>query len=124
MQIVAGSDGAADAKVQNGSCPSEPPLNAFQRLSMQIVAASDVAAGAEVRNCYGELSNCELVVKYGFALEAGNPFDTVSLLPNELTAAAQRHLGKAAAKKRVAFLNSHRCLPDPSAFVWSLPRDA
>ena len=61
-----------------------------------------------MRNCYGELSNCELILKYGFALEGGNPFDTVSLDVDGLTAAAQRHLGKAAARKRVAFLNSHR----------------
>lgn len=76
--------------------------------AMQILAASDLAAGAEVRNCYGELSSCELVVKYGFALEADNPFDNVSVEPDSLTAAAQRHLGKAAARKRVAFLNAHR----------------
>ena len=76
--------------------------------TLQILAASDVAAGAEVRNCYGELSNCELVLKYGFALEGGNPFDTVSLDVDGLTAAAEQHLGKAAARKRVAFLNSHR----------------
>lgn len=65
-----------------------------------------------MRNCYGELSNCELVLKYGFALEGGNPFDTVSLDVDHLTAAAQQHLGRVAARKRVAFLNSHRRVAD------------
>lgn len=76
-----------------------------------------MAAGAEVHNCYGELSNCELVMKYGFALGSGNPFDRVSLDPDALVAAAQQHLGKAAARKRVAFLNSHRCRQRFSLFA-------
>jgi hypothetical protein len=56
--------------------PAPPHPLPLQRL--EIVAASSVPAGAEVHNTYGELSNVELVRKYGFALSA-NPFDELPL---------------------------------------------
>lgn len=46
---------------------------------LQIVAASNIpCAGQEIHNTYGELSNVDLVKKYGFAIR-DNPFATVVL---------------------------------------------
>lgn len=46
--------------------------------ALKIVAASDVEEGKEVHNTYGELSNAELLYKYGFCLRQ-NPFTTVTI---------------------------------------------
>jgi N-lysine methyltransferase SETD6 len=50
---------------------------------LQIVAASDIPAGNEIHNTYGELSNCDLVKKYGFALRY-NPFNAVQLKKDDV----------------------------------------
>ena len=73
----------------------------------QIVASQALAAGAEVFNCYGELSNTELLLKYGFALR-GNPFSGVELDKAALMAAAAETLGTKAAGARRRFLKQHR----------------
>ncbi len=73
----------------------------------QIVASQPLRAGAEVFNCYGELSNTELLLKYGFALR-GNPFSAVELDKAVLTAAAAETLGVKAAGTRRRFLQQHR----------------
>ncbi|KAF8061932.1 davT [Scenedesmus sp. PABB004] len=53
----------------------------FPAERLDIIAASPIAPGAEVHNTYGELSNSQLVHKYGFCLPA-NPFDEVQLGPS------------------------------------------
>jgi len=64
-------------------------------------------AGAEVFNCYGELGNTELLLKYGFALR-GNPFSGVELDKAVLVEAAAETLGAKAAGARQRFLKQHR----------------
>eukprot|EP00775_Hariotina_reticulata_P007777 gene7777-7975_t len=53
----------------------------FPEQRLDIIAASAVAHGCEVHNTYGELSNPELLHKYGFCLPQ-NPFDEVELGPD------------------------------------------
>lgn len=55
----------------------------------------------------GEHGNAELVNKYGFALP-DNPFDTVKLDKQKLSALAKQKLGSKAYKKRRQFLDAHR----------------
>ena len=74
---------------------------------MQVVASQALAAGAEVFNCYGELSNAELLLKYGFALR-GNPFSSVELEKPVLVAAVIETLGAKEANARRRFLEKHR----------------
>lgn len=78
---------------------------------LEIVAASEVANGDEVHNTYGELSNCDLVQKYGFALD-NNQFDVVQLPLVPLVAAAGEYLGAKKAAKRVMFLRENSDLLD------------
>ena len=73
-----------------------------------MVAAQPLVAGAEVFNCYGELSNAELLIKYGFALR-GNPFSSVELEKAELLGAAADSLGTDAMRARLTFMEEHRC---------------
>ena len=77
------------------------------RTRAQIVASQPLKAGTEVFNCYGELSNTELLLKYGFALR-GNPFSSVELDKAGLVAAAIETLGAKAAGARRRFLKEHR----------------
>lgn len=60
---------------------------------LRIVAANHVTAGAQVHNTYGELSNAELVCKYGFAL-AGNPFTSIEVDKKEIRDACWSCLSK------------------------------
>ncbi len=73
-----------------------------------MVAAQPLNAGAEVFNCYGELSNAELLIKYGFALR-GNPFSSVELDKAELLDAAADSKGADAMRARLSFIEEHRC---------------
>ena len=75
--------------------------------SLQVVAAQPLAAGTEVFNSYGELSNAELLIKYGFALR-GNPFSTVELDKAALLAAAAEALGDSEMVARQHFIEEHR----------------
>ena len=56
--------------ISHGSASNVPVL--------EIKAAQSLAKGAEIHNTYGELSNDELLQKYGFCLEK-NVFDLVPL---------------------------------------------
>lgn len=88
---------------------------------LEIVATSEVAEGGEVHNTYGELSNCDLVQKYGFAV-AGNPFDAVELPLQPLVSASEEHLGAKKAAKRLAFLKKNSDLLDEDdSFLSLLP---
>lgn len=71
------------------------------------MAAQPLAGGQQIFNCYGELSNTELLLKYGFAL-TGNPFSTVELDKGGLLQAAQRQHGAKAFARRRSFLLEHR----------------
>ena len=71
------------------------------------MAAQPLTGGQEIFNCYGELSNTELLLKYGFAL-TGNPFSTVELDKGVLLRSAQRQLGAKAFAKRQKFMLDHR----------------
>ena len=72
-----------------------------------MVASQALVAGVEVFNCYGELSNAEMLLRYGFALR-GNPFATVELDKAVLMVAAVKTLGAKAAGARRRFLEEHR----------------
>ncbi len=65
---------SAGVSITPTSCPPSPPSPS----RLEIVAASAMPKGCEVFNTYGELSNPELVRKYGFCLPL-NPFDEVAL---------------------------------------------
>jgi hypothetical protein len=61
----------------------------------------------QIFNCYGELSNTELVLKYGFALR-DNPFTSVELDKAVFVEAARSGLSAKAFAKRQQFLLDHR----------------
>ena len=75
---------------------------------MQIVAAQPLCGGQEIYNCYGELSNCELLLKYGFALP-DNPFSAVELDKTIIQDAARSAHGVKKFGTRRQFLVDHRC---------------
>jgi hypothetical protein len=64
-----------------GKGQQQPQAVSFPDQRLDIIAASAIARGCEVHNTYGELSNPELVHKYGFCLPH-NPFDEVQLGPD------------------------------------------
>lgn len=74
------------------------------------MAAQPLAGGQQIFNCYGELSNTELVLKYGFALR-DNPFSMVELDKGVILRAAQQLHGAKAFAKRRRFLLDHRSVP-------------
>ena len=92
-------------------------------LAPQIVAAQPLTGGQEIFNCYGELSNTELLLKYGFAL-SGNPFSAVELEKGGLLLAAQREHGAKAYAKRRRFLLNHRFAVGDSLAVTTAARAA
>ena len=82
-------------------------LDAALCMATQIVAARELKDGQQIYNCYGELSNTELVLKYGFAL-LNNPFSTVELNKAVLVEAAREQLGAEAFSRRQRFLLENR----------------
>lgn len=64
-----------------GKGQQQPQAVSLPDQRLDIIAASAIAGGCEVHNTYGELSNPELVHKYGFCLPH-NPFDEVQLGPD------------------------------------------
>eukprot|EP01105_Mastigella_eilhardi_P012890 TRINITY_DN2938_c0_g1_i3.p1 TRINITY_DN2938_c0_g1~~TRINITY_DN2938_c0_g1_i3.p1 ORF type:complete len:308 (+),score=59.56 TRINITY_DN2938_c0_g1_i3:398-1321(+) len=69
---------------------------------MSMILQKDVSRGDEIFNTYGDLSNAELLRRYGYVDPSPNPFDVVYIAPADLFG-AYRDSG-AAVEERVAWL--------------------
>lgn len=74
---------------------------------LQIVAVCPLAEGEEVFNTFGELTNAELVSKYGFALPE-NPFTAVTLDKQCVMTMAANWVGKAKFERRRRYIEDFR----------------
>lgn len=107
IAVMTGSSLPADPalRLQIGICSAETDGN---EAVLEIVVASKVENGEEVHNTYGELSNSELLAKYGFALQS-NPFNSVQVDKGIFLQKAEETLGTKHTRRRIKFLNKHRC---------------
>ncbi|KAI9193259.1 uncharacterized protein BJ171DRAFT_603962 [Polychytrium aggregatum] len=85
-------------------CPSEldDPDNPLEEFvdSLEMIVVNPCAKGDEVFNTYGDISNGELLLNYGF-VEANNPFDAMHVELDDIVKGFSDRLSDADARARV-----------------------
>lgn len=116
ITVMTGSSLPSDPalRLEIGICGAETDANEGV---LEIVVASSIQSGKEVHNTYGELSNSELLAKYGFALHS-NPFNSVLLDKGVVLQKMEETLGVKDTRKRKRFMEKHRFVNNNGEQNW------